>query len=142
LPDNQACRNPWPHYLSSECIIFKDKPFDLFCQFNLSFIIEMKTPPNWRYIFSFWTFRQTSCPLHVCTGYVAGHVSFFSVYSKQNPVVHILCITFAMLCDQSQWINKWNSIKKPYHTPVPILRLRKYGIARPCIYFDVTSLAL
>jgi hypothetical protein len=29
-----------------------------------------------------------------------------------------------------------------YHTPVPILRLRKYGIARPCIYFDVTSLAL
>jgi hypothetical protein len=29
-----------------------------------------------------------------------------------------------------------------YHTPVPILRLCKYGIARPCIYFDVTSLAL
>jgi hypothetical protein len=29
-----------------------------------------------------------------------------------------------------------------YHTPVPILRLRKYGIARPSIYFDVTSLAL
>jgi hypothetical protein len=29
-----------------------------------------------------------------------------------------------------------------YLTPVPILRLRKYGIARPCIYFDVSSLAL
>jgi hypothetical protein len=26
-------------------------------------------------------------------------------------------------------------------THMPILRLRKNGIARPCIYFDVTSLA-
>jgi hypothetical protein len=36
-------------------------------------------------------------------------------------------------------------LRLTYHilyTPVPILRLRKYGIARPCIYFDVTSLAL
>jgi hypothetical protein len=29
-----------------------------------------------------------------------------------------------------------------YHTPVSVLRLRKYGIARLCIYFDVTSLEL
>jgi hypothetical protein len=26
-----------------------------------------------------------------------------------------------------------------YHTPVPILQLRKYGIAQQCIYFDVIS---
>jgi hypothetical protein len=28
-----------------------------------------------------------------------------------------------------------------YHTHVSILRLRENGIARPCIYFDVTSLS-
>jgi hypothetical protein len=35
-----------------------------------------------------------------------------------------------------------HSISSIYHTIVPILRLRKNGIARPCIYIDVTSLAL
>jgi hypothetical protein len=32
--------------------------------------------------------------------------------------------------------------KLVYHISVPILRLRKNGIARPCIYFDVTSFTL
>jgi hypothetical protein len=59
-----------------------------------------------------------------------------------NDVMSIICTDvqyhiygvakLAPVCDKALY----------YHTPVPILRLRKYGIVRPCIYFDVTSLAL
>jgi hypothetical protein len=46
------------------------------------------------------------------------------------------------MCNICLYITYLNPGTCIYHTPGPILRLCKYGIARPCIYFDVTSLAL
>jgi hypothetical protein len=59
-----------------------------------------------------------------------------SDYLNERTLVNLILL----LIQHSHKVRKLR--KCVYHTPVPILRLRINGIARPCIYFDITSLPL
>jgi hypothetical protein len=75
---------------------------------------------------------------------ILGHIVYTVTYSESEIVQNIYAL--GINAERKTWTRRQVctivSYIKYYHTPVPILRFRKYGIARPCMYFDVTSLAL
>jgi hypothetical protein len=77
--------------------------------------------------------------------YLVRHCNKNNLYLKVSNYF-ITCMSYEWRQNQHTYMLLKNVYMKfsfsIYHTPVPILRIRKYGIARPCIYFDVTSIAL